>query len=116
MALRRIVNQTGSSNYLKVTGVSIVTETGVTVTGAVGNEVVNRVTTNVTFNVYRSAESRWNGPQDEFEVVKQEMRGFSVFPEPPEGFSGSDYQKAIAIGYVALKTLEEFGAATWEDC
>lgn len=116
MALRRIINQTGSSNYLKVVGVNIFTESGVTVTGEAGNEVVNRLTANVTFNVYRSAESRWNGLQDEFEVFKTESRGFSSFPEPPEGFIGTDYQKAIAIGYVLLKSLEEFGASVWEDC
>lgn len=115
MALRRITNA-GVSNYLKVTGVEIFTESNVVITTPTGNEEVNRITTNVRFNIYRSEESRWNGPQDQFEVIKTDSRGFSEFPNAPEGFSGTDYSKAIAIGYVLLKTLEEFNTATWEDC
>lgn len=104
-----------TGHYLKVTGVSAATETGVVVTTPEGNQPVNRLTVMVSYNVYRSADSRWNGPQDEFETIKSHTVGFEDFPNPPDGFAGTAYQKAVAIGYVLLKTLPEFTNKEWED-
>lgn len=100
-------------NYLKIAAVSLATETGVVVTTPDGDKPVNRITATVSYNIYRSEESRRNGVADEFETVKTHSVAVEDFPPPPDGFEGTPFEKAIATGYVILKAQPEF--ATWED-
>lgn len=116
MALRKIAMAAGAEpNYLKITSVTAATETGVIVTTEQGNQAVNRITTVVAWNIYKNAESRWNGT-GEFETIKNGSMGFAEFPNLPEGWTGTDYQKLIAVGYQLLRTLPEFSMMEWEDC
>lgn len=100
-------------NYLKIAAVSLFTETGVMVTTPDGNQPVNRITATVAYNIYRSEDSRRNGVADPFETIKTDSVAVEDFPPPPDGFEGTPFQKAIATGYVILKSQPEF--AQWED-
>lgn len=107
MALRN----KATGHYLKVTGVSAATETGVMVTIPEGDHPVNRVTTSVSFAVFRSAEDRQAWPHDQFIHPLTYTVGFEKAPVIPE--AEDEYNRMIAAGYLLLKTLPE--NKDWED-
>lgn len=107
MALRN----KATGHYLKVTGVSATTETGVMVTTPEGDHPVNRVTTSVSFAVFRSAEDRQAWPHDQFIHPLTYTVGFEKAPVIPE--AEDEYNRMIAAGYLLLKTLPDY--KDWED-
>ena len=100
-----------TGHYLKVTGVSAATETGVMVTTPEGDHPVNRVTTSVSFAVFRSAKDRQAWPHDQFIHPVTSMVGFEHIPSIPS--VETEFNKMIAGGYILLKSLADY--KDWED-
>ena len=100
-----------TGHYLKVTGVSAATETGVVVTTPEGDVPINRITVNVSYAIFKSQEDRQAWPADQFIHPVTGMVGFEYIPSIPS--VETEYNKMIAGGYILIKSLPDY--KDWED-
>lgn len=100
-----------TGHYLKVTGVSAATETGVVVTTPEGDQPINRITVNVSYAIFKSQEDRQAWPADQFIQPVTSMVGFEHIPSIPS--VETEFNKMIAGGYILLKSLADY--KDWED-